>query len=884
MQKNTFMRKCIWIGISGAVLVLAVLIILAAKAYQAAERKPERVLAKRVEEVAQSMNCDVTVSKHDVAGQNHFSYLYGRLQELCDSYPDTQVVCYIDGETSMEGLARVEIGNPGKSNVHYLYLMHDDALYEICGNMNKNQWNECLSQLFLKEDLFLGDMRVDGVILKNDAFNFVYDEELTGLTTRAIYRFGSYEADADSYESSADEFVLVSRSFPGGEERIEETCVRKTEGLPDYEDEREMLSYFREQYPDMVSYSVYETLSKIVGGNYCRIIKENEVVHCFFYWEGNNYEITSWKRSGGDVTMPYRMRNGTKVYAAGECMRWVKRKDGSSLWSDGEEGSYCLWQDVGEEKELAVQIQPAELTPDGGRIFEIQVYWEGDEEPFQRFRTEGVAQDYSRLGYDFDGDGLLDMLEKQMPFFFADYNADGCLEINCLSQARPQKVFRYFWSPSQQQFVQGPKELEDYFVYTIDKVKRRLCVAKRPLDDNECYLYQWSNEMDCELIKTFKGTWTESKNEYLVHIVNYKDGEEQVLMDYEYDIEQYPYYIEKWWYGISDNCFMELFEDDLVWEKNIQIQDSEESCTLYYAQKDLRNSENYEEHLWVLDENTKLVKRLFWKSEAPYLKISWEDSQALVIQYSDGSEKRWTLPEILKDPAREIYEWSIQIDYTVKESPLDASKYDAQTDKIYKDAYYKAVSSQVPVRGLDSEKVYLKGYFGDYFMESTDEEYLEELIKDTKFYYMDFDGDGLPELIMDVMGAGLHILKYLPEEDVVEIFFGYYRMPYYNLLGAGQLYYHNPCTANQDIWKYDIVDADGKDSLVVYFWETYAYDPADDDGWIATYWVSLDDEFGMVKVDEESYQEITKNFFAAIKNAPSEMEFEEIFGKERIDK
>lgn len=65
--------------------------------------------------------------------------------------------------------------------------------------------------------------------------------------------------------------------------------------------------------------------------------------------------------------------------------------------------------------------------------------------------------------------------------------------------------------------------------------------------------------MDCELIKTFKGTWTESRNEYLVHIVNYQDGEEQVLMDYEYDKEQYPYCIDRW-YDISDNFFMELFE------------------------------------------------------------------------------------------------------------------------------------------------------------------------------------------------------------------------------------------------------------------------------------------------------------------------------------
>ena len=34
---------------------------------------------------------------------------------------------------------------------------------------------------------------------------------------------------------------------------------------------------------------------------------------------------------------------------------------------------------------------------------------------------------------------------------------------------------------------------------------------------------------------------------------------------------------------------------------------------------------------------------------------------------------------------------------------------------------------------------------------------------------MDFDGDGLPELVTDIIGDGLYILKYLPDEEVVEI-------------------------------------------------------------------------------------------------------------------
>ena len=34
---------------------------------------------------------------------------------------------------------------------------------------------------------------------------------------------------------------------------------------------------------------------------------------------------------------------------------------------------------------------------------------------------------------------------------------------------------------------------------------------------------------------------------------------------------------------------------------------------------------------------------------------------------------------------------------------------------------------------------------------------------------MDFDGDGLLELVKDIIGDSLHILKYLPEEKIVEI-------------------------------------------------------------------------------------------------------------------
>lgn len=376
----------------------------------------------------------------------------------------------------------------------------------------------------------------------------------------------------------------------------------------------------------------------------------------------------------------------------------------------------------------------------------------------------------------------------------------------------------------------------------------------------------------------------------LVRIVSLHDGMEQVLMDCSYDLDQYWYDADRYYFG---GVFWDFYADDLVWEKTLQVGTAGEQYNLYYAQEiqyegyDKERLKGYEGHLWVTDKDTRLVKRLCWQSEAPYTGIVWKEEEeapgeaALFIRYGDGSEKAYTLSEILADPVTAVYEKGKQIDYTIKEYSIDAGRYDEQTDAVYKDAYYRAVSSQVPVRDLEGREVYLKGYWfyqGDAAMEMSDGEFLENIIRETYFYYMDFDGDGLPELVMDIMGDGLHILKYLPEEDVVEIFFGWERMPYFNLLGAGQLYYHNAMRANKDLWEYDFVDGDGEVQLVVYLRENYEYKEQDDE-WETVYWVYLDEELGLVRVPGEIYEEITGGFFDAVDRAPAAMTFEEVFGE-----
>lgn len=118
----------------------------------------------------------------------------------------------------------------------------------------------------------------------------------------------------------------------------------------------------------------------------------------------------------------------------------------------------------------------------------------------------------------------------------------------------------------------------------------------------------------------------------------------------------------------------------------------------------------------------------------------------------------------------------------VKEYAIDTVKYDAAVDRIYRDAYYRAISGQDQVRTVGEGDVSLKSYWcyqGDFFMEDAD---------------------------------------YKPHKE------------------------------DEDIW------------------------------WDTAYWVCVDEELGMVQVDEKRYRELTRHLLEAVDHAVSPQTFEEIFG------
>ena len=117
---------------------------------------------------------------------------------------------------------------------------------------------------------------------------------------------------------------------------------------------------------------------------------------------------------------------------------------------------------------------------------------------------------------------------------------------------------------------------------------------------------------------------TKTENGVSVRIVGSRGGSERVLMDCAYDTAQFPYYFDRYAaFGGNDDIFYQFYVDQFVWEKVIHAEKTDRAYTLYYAQNTLYDSEDqektvgYEGHLWVLDEETRIVKRLFFKSDAP---------------------------------------------------------------------------------------------------------------------------------------------------------------------------------------------------------------------------------------------------------------------------
>lgn len=249
---------------------------------------------------------------------------------------------------------------------------------------------------------------------------------------------------------------------------------------------------------------------------------------------------------------------------------------------------------------------------------------------------------------------------------------------------------------------------------------------------------------------------------------------------------------------------------------------------------------------------------------------------------SDGAEPESEDAEIAGEnnqsglTKQEILDFIRNIDYVGPVYEIDTATYDESMDALYKEAFDLALHNQLPVVYERTEALYLRDVMSFSSDDWTEERYFEEYVKDGDYYYFDFDGDGLPELIVDAVWgfSGPCVLQYDASSGLVRLYnndSGTSNCMYYALLGAGRFYY---CAGygSGDYWGYVPLNEEGgvnAEAIV-------GFDLLFDNG-KKSYQVWLGNGEPL-KLSREEWEEVSEKFFEAIRECPEPMTYEDIFG------
>ena len=90
----------------------------------------------------------------------------------------------------------------------------------------------------------------------------------------------------------------------------------------------------------------------------------------------------------------------------------------------------------------------------------------------------------------------------------------------------------------------------------------------------------------------------------------------------------------------------------------------------------------------------------------------------------------------------------VEFDFSPREYPIDYNKYTEEVDRAYKEAFYKCITRRVPQEYYSDILGRAYYYHPTLRFKGSDKAYLE-FLKELTYYYFDFTGDGLPELVID---------------------------------------------------------------------------------------------------------------------------------------
>ena len=261
--------------------------------------------------------------------------------------------------------------------------------------------------------------------------------------------------------------------------------------------------------------------------------------------------------------------------------------------------------------------------------------------------------------------------------------------------------------------------------------------------------------------------------------------------------------------------------------------------------------------------------------------INWEDIAGAESGTGDAvTGVAGTSESDSPEELRELCERIKSFDFTIRECPINTEIYDSEMDRKYKEAFLELIFD----RGDLSDKTTDSGYtFADDMLMGvwSGENYLNVMVNEAKYWYLDADGDGMPELIIDTSVSDyvktLRVLKYDTDKGCAYLFFRGGTNSWC-FMCSGDLYYRNP---TGDGTRYGLCRYDLQGNLILAIdfqrlsqavWKTQEYH--------AFYYKNYGDSGISLSnyVSKEVWDELTKGFFDATDHIPPSVAFDEIFG------
>ena len=570
---------------------------------------------------------------------------YAKIEEEIEKHSR----CLIDliGNTELTLAIRMEA-----EGYYELHLQKDGVSYTLQGKgLEKEEWYCFLEELLLSSDLYWGERDAytdtlfpmfidDHRYSEGDCWWLQFDGELLPIKWDDLISCNLYEDGL--------RICFYTDSQQEEEPLYRECLLHHGDEFPAFETEGELYDWFKEKLPSIQSYTAYpkkevfEEARESEGENpgdwisektiYREMVTEEGQSLVYLTYQSMNYEFiydTVWEDIRDTPFDHYDMFHvlGLATYH-GVSYDATISEDGLLNQYDNLRQKYYLQQEIGKEVfsfavERVYLPGDAEKEPEEiSRLWKISVYRNEENEAFQEIEVWSAAfQECPVSFYDFNADGFQDLI------VYYYYGANGGSES------------RYLWSPSRENFVYFP-DLDYYGSYYVDPDTRRLHIhyhGSAISGSNE--VYQWKNEMDCELIKDIKyyPASFDSTESMVIKVTRYDGGREEMLSDYTYSREEYEARRDDIW-GI--------YNEDFIWEQEVTVDG--ETYILRYAQRPLEDmpptwGEKYSGRLYIFREDTYLLSVRESEIIDPWSRMEWaekdEEKWPWSIRPEDGEEK-----------------------------------------------------------------------------------------------------------------------------------------------------------------------------------------------------------------------------------------------------